>query len=83
MGFKLLVDPTEEEIIIAVEKVFASGVDMVIYNNLTDLRKGDDIRRVYYGNRGKFGQLTYGTWRGAEDIVGEIQSSAFFKKNLT
>lgn len=48
VGFKLLVSPTEEQITAAVDKVFDSGADMVIYNDLTELRKGDATRRIYF-----------------------------------
>lgn len=47
VGFKLLVDATEEEINNAVNKVFANGVDLVVYNDLLRLRKGITDRRVY------------------------------------
>ncbi len=47
VGFKLLVGPTEEEKQKAIQKVFDSGVDFVIYNDLLELRKGNSERQLY------------------------------------
>lgn len=50
VGFKLLVSPTEEEMHNAVKKVFANGADLVVYNDLTEIRKGDYTRYVFRPN---------------------------------
>jgi phosphopantothenoylcysteine decarboxylase/phosphopantothenate--cysteine ligase len=47
VGFKLLVGPTDEEKEAAIEKVFNSGVDIVIYNDLLELRKGKTERELH------------------------------------
>jgi phosphopantothenoylcysteine decarboxylase/phosphopantothenate--cysteine ligase len=47
VGFKLLVSPTDDEKFAAINKVFNSGVDYVVYNDLTELRKGNPQRYVY------------------------------------
>lgn len=47
VGFKLLVSPTHDQKIEAINKVFNSGVDYVVYNDLTELRKGNPQRYVY------------------------------------
>lgn len=47
VGFKLLVSPSYKQAYDAVKKVFNSGADLVVYNDLTDLRKGDSSRLVF------------------------------------
>jgi phosphopantothenoylcysteine synthetase/decarboxylase len=47
VGFKLLVSPTDDEKWMAINKVFDSGVNYVVYNDLTELRKGNPQRYVY------------------------------------
>lgn len=47
VGFKLLVGPTPEQKDLAIEKVFDSGVDFVIYNDLIELRKGNSERQLF------------------------------------
>lgn len=47
IGFKLLVEPTHEELHKAVDKLYDVGVDMVVYNNLTSIRNGYTERFVY------------------------------------
>lgn len=47
VGFKLLVSPTYAEVHKAVKKVFTSGADMVVYNDLTEIRKGNPTRLVF------------------------------------
>lgn len=48
VGFKLLVSPTEIEKEAAIIKQFdCAGVDFVVYNDLTELRKGNTTRYVY------------------------------------
>lgn len=47
IGFKLLVSPSKDEIDSAVQKVFKNGADLVVYNDLTEIRKGNLIRYVF------------------------------------
>ena len=47
VGFKLLVSSSKDEIDIAVKKVFKNGADLVVYNDLTEIRKGNLIRYVF------------------------------------
>jgi phosphopantothenoylcysteine synthetase/decarboxylase len=47
VGFKLLVSPSDEQKFDTINKVFNSGVDYVVYNDLTELRKGNTDRYVY------------------------------------
>ncbi len=47
VGFKLLVGPTEEQKEAAIKKVFKSGVDFVVYNDLLELKKGNSERQLY------------------------------------
>lgn len=47
VGFKLLVDPTDEQIHDACEKVLNSGADYVVYNDLSEIRKGNATRTVF------------------------------------
>lgn len=47
VGFKLLVSPTYEEKSKAIQKVFNNGADLVVYNDLTEIRKGNSTRYVY------------------------------------
>ena len=47
VGFKLLVSPSKDEINSAVQKVFKSGADLVVYNDLTEIRKGNSERLVF------------------------------------
>jgi len=46
VGFKCLVGPTKEEKDRAIEKVFDSKVNMVVYNDLLELRKGYSARQI-------------------------------------
>jgi len=48
VGFKLLVDPTDEDRYNAVEKVFDNGADMVVYNDLKKLREGNQSRLLLW-----------------------------------
>lgn len=52
VGFKLLVSPTEEEMQNAIKKVFSNGADLVVYNDLTEIRKGDSTRYVFKPDMG-------------------------------
>ena len=72
IGFKLLVGPTEEEINSAVNKVFASGVDMVIYNDLLELRKGNAQRRIYLKSKEGEAGKGFFSW-GIGTLVGQIE----------
>lgn len=47
VGFKLLVSPTPSEVEAAVKKVFSNGADLVVYNDLTEIRKGNLSRFVF------------------------------------
>lgn len=47
VGFKLLVSPTPSEVETAVKKVFSNGADIVVYNDLTEIRKGNLSRFVF------------------------------------
>lgn len=47
VGFKLLVSPTNNEVEYAIRKVFASGADLVVFNDLTEIRKGNYTRFVF------------------------------------
>jgi phosphopantothenoylcysteine synthetase/decarboxylase len=47
VGFKLLVSPTPDERRAAIDKVLNRGVDMVVYNDLTELRKGNTTRFLF------------------------------------
>lgn len=47
VGFKLLVGPEKVEKMIAIEKLFDSGVDFVVYNDLLELREGNSERQLY------------------------------------
>jgi hypothetical protein len=49
VGFKLLVSPTEAEKNEALVKIL-KHVDLVVYNDLTELRKGNTSRYVYNGD---------------------------------
>ena len=50
VGFKLLVSPTYQEVHKAVQKVLNNGADYVVYNDLTELRKGNSSRLVFSKN---------------------------------
>lgn len=47
VGFKLLVSPSYQETYEAVKKVFNNGADLVVYNDLTEIRKGNSSRLVF------------------------------------
>lgn len=47
IGFKLLVSPKYNEVYDAVKKVFDNGADYVVYNDLTEIRKGDNSRLIF------------------------------------
>ena len=47
VAFKLLVDPDECDQNEAIYKAFKAGVDLVVYNNLAELRKGNAARTLY------------------------------------
>lgn len=46
-GFKLLVSPSEDEVIKAVKKVLKSGADYVVYNDLNELKSGNATRTIF------------------------------------
>lgn len=47
VGFKLLVSPSYDEVHKAVKKVLNSGADLVVYNDLTEIRKGVESRIIF------------------------------------
>lgn len=47
VGFKLLVSPSLKDALNAVSKVFNNGADLVVYNDLTEIRKGNKERLVF------------------------------------
>ncbi len=50
VGFKLLVSPTFEEVLAAVRKQLLVGeVDYVVYNDLSEIRKGFETRYIFDG----------------------------------
>jgi phosphopantothenoylcysteine decarboxylase/phosphopantothenate--cysteine ligase len=51
VGFKLLVSPTYQEVNKAVNKVLNNGADYVVYNDLTQIRKGNTTRLVFSKNQ--------------------------------
>jgi phosphopantothenoylcysteine decarboxylase/phosphopantothenate--cysteine ligase len=57
VGFKLLVSPTDEQKSTAINKVFDNGADVVIYNDLTELRNGNS-RRFLYSSDKKLNAIT-------------------------
>ncbi len=70
VGFKLMVSPTREETIEAVEKVLKYS-DAVVFNDLTALRKADAVRRFYF--RDESGNLCDVLFHGAYELVKLIQ----------
>jgi phosphopantothenoylcysteine synthetase/decarboxylase len=46
-GFKLLVSPSEDEVITAVKKVLKNGADYVVYNDLNELKSGNSTRTIF------------------------------------
>jgi phosphopantothenoylcysteine decarboxylase/phosphopantothenate--cysteine ligase len=64
VGFKLLVSPNSEEVQNAISKVFKAEVDYVVFNDLTELRKGNQ-RRVAIGKFDSF----YSEIPEAKDLV--------------
>ncbi len=68
VGFKLLVSPDECDLNEAIAKAFKSRVDMVVYNDLTDLRNGEYARTVY--QLGKHVAIFYPTvYQTAREVV--------------
>jgi len=47
VGFKLLVSPSYDDVSRAVQKVLNSGADYVVYNDLTEIKKGNSSRLVF------------------------------------
>lgn len=47
VGFKLLVSPAYDQVNKAVEKVLNSGADYVVYNDLTEIKKGNSTRLIF------------------------------------
>lgn len=47
VGFKLLVNPAYDQVSKAVQKVLNSGADYVVYNDLTEIKKGNYERLIF------------------------------------
>lgn len=47
VGFKLLVSPAYDQVSKAVQKVLNSGADYVVYNDLTEIKKGNYQRLIF------------------------------------
>ena len=47
VGFKLLVNPSYQEIYKAVQKVLNNGADYVVFNDLNRIKKGDNTRLIF------------------------------------
>jgi phosphopantothenoylcysteine decarboxylase/phosphopantothenate--cysteine ligase len=47
VGFKLLVSPAYQDVNKAVQKVLNNGADYVVYNDLSEIRKGNIIRLLF------------------------------------
>ncbi len=62
VGFKLLVNATKAEMFEAVKKLFKSGTDYVIFNDLSKLRRGDTKRLV-------FSKETFPSYEVAKDAI--------------
>ena len=63
VGFKLLVSPRYEEVYKAVNKQLQSGVDHVVYNDLTEMRKGN-LKRLLFSK-----DMSWTAFTGAEELV--------------
>lgn len=69
IGFKLLVSPTKEEKYNAISKQM-NYVDQVVFNDLTELRKGDSLRElVYWAEDGRIGSSRYTVNELVEEIA--------------
>lgn len=76
VGFKLLVSPTQDEKAKAIYNQL-KYVDTVIYNDLTELRKGDQLREFVHWVEG---DKVYSKKMSASEIVDGILLANFFKK---
>lgn len=47
VGFKLLVSPAYDQVSKAVQKVLNNGADYVVYNDLTEIKKGNSERLIF------------------------------------
>lgn len=47
VGFKLLVTPSYQDVQKAVQKVLNNGADFVVFNDLSQIRKGNDSRLLF------------------------------------
>lgn len=47
VGFKLLVNPPFQDVLKAVQKVLNNGADFVVYNDLTQIRNGNNSRLLF------------------------------------
>ena len=70
VGFKLLVSPRYEEVYEAVRKVLNSRADCVVYNDLTEIRKGNISRLVF--SRDDDGEIRFKKVENAEKLIDYI-----------
>lgn len=47
VGFKLLVNPAYDQVFKAVQKVLNNGADYVVYNDLDEIKKGNNERLIF------------------------------------
>lgn len=71
VGFKLLVDPSYQEIHKAVQKVLNNGADLVVFNDLNRIKKGDNTRLVF--NK----QMSFCEKKTAKELVAHILHEYF------
>lgn len=70
VGFKLLVSPRYEEAHAAVRKQMADGrVDHVVYNDLTELRKGNQTRLIFSRVRPSPADIRFDIFKNAAELV--------------
>jgi phosphopantothenoylcysteine decarboxylase/phosphopantothenate--cysteine ligase len=68
VGFKLLVSPKYEEVNAAVSKVFFNGADAVVYNDLAEIRKGNNTRLLFVDKINMHYRITHDTYSLVEFI---------------
>lgn len=71
VGFKCLVSPTNEEKGNAITKI-AKYTDLIVYNDLTELRKGNQARYIYSSKRPKKPQKAETAYDLVERIINEL-----------
>lgn len=75
VGFKLLVSPAYQDVTKAVQKVLNNGADYVVYNDLTEIKKGNATRLVF--NK----EMKYREVKDAEELVKYIEDEYFTWSN--